>query len=344
MKRKLYMLFLAAFLLLGAPLSVCASVNTEGSGDRAAPELYYLELSKGEISFARPGLSERLYVTDYADADYPYSGVDWKSDDSSVATVSEDGVVRAVGCGECTITAASRDAAGVSAECLVTVEKYAVTYHYKNGQKDKNVYYENWDEVTLKNPKRSGYTFSGWYTDKACTRRIRVIAEDNRKNYELYALWKKVKKPGKPSVSVSSSSAGKVKITIRKKVSGASGYEIWAGKNKSMTAGKKTVRISGTSKTLSGLTAGARYFVKVRAYTSDSTGTRIYGAYSAVRQLTVKKAAVKKPSSSGGTVYVTRTGDKYHRGSCRYLRQSKIAISKSEAKKQGYTPCKVCKP
>jgi len=46
MKRKLYMLFLAAFLLLGAPLSVCASVNTEGSGDRAAPELYYLELSK----------------------------------------------------------------------------------------------------------------------------------------------------------------------------------------------------------------------------------------------------------------------------------------------------------
>jgi len=31
-----------------------------------------------------------LYVTDYADADYPYSGVDWKSDDFLVATVSED--------------------------------------------------------------------------------------------------------------------------------------------------------------------------------------------------------------------------------------------------------------
>lgn len=44
------------------------------------------------------------------------------------------------------------------------------------------------------------------------------------------------------------------------------------------------------------------------------------------------------------TVYITRTGSKYHRGSCRYLSQSKIAITLSEAKKQGYTPCSVCKP
>ena len=43
------------------------------------------------------------------------------------------------------------------------------------------------------------------------------------------------------------------------------------------------------------------------------------------------------------TVYVTKTGEKYHRGTCRYLRQSKIAIPLSEAKRL-YDPCSVCRP
>ena len=43
------------------------------------------------------------------------------------------------------------------------------------------------------------------------------------------------------------------------------------------------------------------------------------------------------------TVYITRTGAKYHRGSCRYLKYSKIAISLERAK-QGYSPCSVCRP
>ncbi|WP_423149722.1 hypothetical protein [Rubrolithibacter danxiaensis] len=44
------------------------------------------------------------------------------------------------------------------------------------------------------------------------------------------------------------------------------------------------------------------------------------------------------------TVYVTKTGSKYHRDGCRYLSKSKISISKKEAIKDGYEPCKVCKP
>ena len=44
------------------------------------------------------------------------------------------------------------------------------------------------------------------------------------------------------------------------------------------------------------------------------------------------------------TVFITRTGERYHLGDCRYLRQSKIAIKKSEATSRGYTPCKVCRP
>lgn len=44
------------------------------------------------------------------------------------------------------------------------------------------------------------------------------------------------------------------------------------------------------------------------------------------------------------TVYITKTGSKYHRSGCRYLRQSKIAIDKSSAISQGYDPCSVCNP
>lgn len=42
--------------------------------------------------------------------------------------------------------------------------------------------------------------------------------------------------------------------------------------------------------------------------------------------------------------YVTRTGERYHKGDCWYLRKSKVPMPLSEAIKAGYTPCKVCKP
>ena len=44
------------------------------------------------------------------------------------------------------------------------------------------------------------------------------------------------------------------------------------------------------------------------------------------------------------TVYITRTGKRYHRDGCRYLASSKIPIILKDAKAQGYTPCKVCRP
>lgn len=44
------------------------------------------------------------------------------------------------------------------------------------------------------------------------------------------------------------------------------------------------------------------------------------------------------------SVCITRTGAKYHRSSCRYLRQSKLPISRTKALSRGYTPCSVCRP
>lgn len=54
--------------------------------------------------------------------------------------------------------------------------------------------------------------------------------------------------------------------------------------------------------------------------------------------------ACQPPETTAQTVYVTKTGSKYHTESCRYLKYSKYAISLSNALAQGYDACLVCRP
>jgi methylphosphotriester-DNA--protein-cysteine methyltransferase len=49
-------------------------------------------------------------------------------------------------------------------------------------------------------------------------------------------------------------------------------------------------------------------------------------------------------ASQNTTVYITRTGEKYHTERCASVRNSKIAVSLGEAVSKGYEPCKRCKP
>jgi hypothetical protein len=49
------------------------------------------------------------------------------------------------------------------------------------------------------------------------------------------------------------------------------------------------------------------------------------------------------PANARDTVYVTRTGTKYHRSGCRYLAKSAIPIALREAA-ETYGPCSVCAP
>ena len=51
-----------------------------------------------------------------------------------------------------------------------------------------------------------------------------------------------------------------------------------------------------------------------------------------------------EPSYSDTTVYITATGEKYHRWGCQYLSQSCYSISLSDAQSRGYTPCSRCDP
>jgi methylphosphotriester-DNA--protein-cysteine methyltransferase len=55
-------------------------------------------------------------------------------------------------------------------------------------------------------------------------------------------------------------------------------------------------------------------------------------------------AAIVATKPAAAAVYVTKTGACYHRDGCRSLRRSRIPISRAEAVKKGYRPCKACKP
>ena len=78
-----------------------------------------IELSETELSLA-PSVTKQLsanVLPEYA----VNKALAWESNDETVATVDETGIVTAVKPGTCTITCRATDGSGVSAECQVTV-------------------------------------------------------------------------------------------------------------------------------------------------------------------------------------------------------------------------------
>jgi hypothetical protein len=89
--------------------------------------------------------------------------------------------------------------------------------------------------------------------------------------------------------SVTSPKTKNVKISW-KKDSQATGYEVVYATNSKFTSGKKTVTVTKnttTSKTISKLTKGKTYYVKVRSYKTID-GKKVYGSYSTVKKIKCK--------------------------------------------------------
>lgn len=76
-----------------------------------------------------------------------------------------------------------------------------------------------------------------------------------------------------------------------------------------------------------------------------SSSTSSGGGSGAAAVTSAAGAASSSASASGGTtVFVTETGECYHRKGCRYLSSSRIAMKLSHAKADGHRPCSVCDP
>lgn len=64
---------------------------------------------------------------------------------------------------------------------------------------------------------------------------------------------------------------------------------------------------------------------------------------SASQRSGTRSQTAASPQPQEETVYITRTGKKYHRAGCQYLRRSSIAVSLKEAR-QYHDACSVCRP
>ena len=102
--------------------------------------------------------------------------ITWSSSNKKVATVDQDGLVKAVGIGNATITAAANDGSGKTATCTITVTanneglKSLIANEIQSANLDQNVdpswNYGGW--VELYNPTTTGVTLTGcWVSDDA---------------------------------------------------------------------------------------------------------------------------------------------------------------------------------
>lgn len=72
--------------------------------------------------------------------------------------------------------------------------KYKITYHLDGGTNHSSnpsgyYYYPN-KSVSLKAPKKTGYSFVGWYSNSGKTKKITGIAGGSTGNKDVYAKWK----------------------------------------------------------------------------------------------------------------------------------------------------------
>lgn len=209
----------------------------------------------------------------------------WSSSNTKVATVDDTGKVTAVDSGSAIITATAVGGINCSATCKVNVW-YSIDYVLKGGKNsgdNPDSYFKT--KVTLKAPIRSGYLFQGWYIDSSYRNKITTLKSGD---YVLYAKWKKAV-AGKPVIrTVKSSKAKQFTVKLKSKVSGAKGYEITYALDSKFKKSKKTVSVNATSKTIGKLKSKKTYYVKVRAYTLDSAGKKIYSGYSSVKKVEIK--------------------------------------------------------
>lgn len=170
-----------------------------------------------------------------------------------------------------------------------TVDGRVYTVNFKsNGGSSVSKQYVQYNKVIKKpsNPKRSKYTFAGWYTDSKLTKAWDFNTKI-KSGKTLYAKWKKISLKQAVISKVQNVSGKKIKVTV-KKVSGADGYQIQYSTKSNMKSAK-TVTSSKKTKTISKLSKGKKYYVRVKAYKKDSTGKKVAGKWSKVKNFKVSK-------------------------------------------------------
>lgn len=160
------------------------------------------------------------------------------------------------------------------------------TVSLTNGTTTQTQYVNAGSKATSVVLAKKGYTLTG-YKNKATGATYNFNSAVNS-NLTLVAQYTKTKAPAKPKIkSVKSPKKKRIKVTLKAKVKNAVGYQVQYSTKKTMKKSKTTTTTKKTC-TIKKLKSGSLVYVRVRAYTLDSAGNKVYGKYSAKKKTVVK--------------------------------------------------------
>lgn len=229
----------------------------------------------------------------------------WTTSNAKVATVSQNGTIKAVCAGNAVITATAKDGSGAKATCAVKVTPVFAKLSMKAASSGHDSVKLSW----AKDKRADGYKV---YRRTAENKNFKVIADTKKRNYvdkklttgekytykvrayrtiggkKVYGSYSTAKsaKPI-PAPAKAKVKAGKGKITVKwNPVPGAEKYVVYKStqKNKGYYKARITVKTAFTD---TDVKSGKTYYYKVRNYKTVK-GKKIYGKYTKAFQVKVK--------------------------------------------------------
>lgn len=197
----------------------------------------------------------------------------WESEDNSVAVVSDQGVVTAIGSGETTVVATVSET-GEKAKCKIRVLGDTATTEPTKTPESGNVSKPT-ESPTV--PSNTKHLLDGKQAASSASKNnANENASIGKDVKVLQVKFNKLKIAGKRKAKAS-----------WKKLTNVSGYQIQYAPNKKFKKAKsKTVK--STSVTIKKLKKKKTYFVRVRAYKLVD-GKKVYGKWSVVKKVKIKK-------------------------------------------------------
>ena len=161
----------------------------------------------------------------------------------------------------------------------------------------------SWKTI-VSSTKSTSYTFNNLDSGKKYFFAVKsYVTSSFGTFYGKYSTIETATKPATPTLKVTSTEAGKVKVTWSD-VSGETGYQIYYSTSKDSGYKKiNTVKANCTSANVSDLKQGKTYYFRVRAYITVS-GTTIYGGYKTA-SVTVKSSTTKLTNESAYQIFKT---------------------------------------
>lgn len=174
-------------------ISSDGSEKSETMNIRKADKIATRSISLGADSLELEVGKKQLLTVSFAPANATNQKVAWSSSNETVVSVNSDGVITAIASGIAVVTVSQEN---LEQTCKITVKgqniEYKIDYNLGGGNVTGNPTSYTADSlpITLKNPIRSGYTFTGWTGSNGNTPQKTVtVVKGNTGNKSYTANW-----------------------------------------------------------------------------------------------------------------------------------------------------------